>query len=220
MKKAPWTFDLAELAPAVLLFGHLGPSIVKDWPQLFEREASQATTAKMRTLFKKLPPHLTEAQRLSLKPIVDLTDDELSFLTTTFGSKNPIISYLEKREAPFAHYKPVASSSRTVHIPMVIDDDDAMSVDFVYDTDFLGDLPLLTDTDDDENMMEVEQDPAAAAIEGVETVKGFVEVNPRLEKESDDDGDGKFNLIISFFLSKLIIFCRILGRRPSLNADS
>jgi hypothetical protein len=103
MKDAPWTFDLADLAPAVLLFGHLGPVITEDWSGLFEREAVRATTSQMRELYSNLPAGLSQIQRLMLKPMVDLTTEEEALLTTTYGTTvNPIVQYLQDKAAHFA----------------------------------------------------------------------------------------------------------------------
>ncbi|KAJ7814015.1 hypothetical protein B0H14DRAFT_2604459 [Mycena olivaceomarginata] len=102
MKNAPWPFDLADLAPAVLLFGHLGPAIVDNWDSMYNQEAVLATTAEMRDLYRKLPATLTQIQRLSLKPMVDLTSDEKSLLIATYGSTtNPIVRYFQTRSTIF-----------------------------------------------------------------------------------------------------------------------
>ncbi|KAJ7118459.1 hypothetical protein C8R43DRAFT_1241943 [Mycena crocata] len=101
MQNAPRVFDLAEVAHAVLLPGHLGPVIAgKDWNRIFREEAVAATTNSMReNATRNLPGELTSVQTLMFKPVVDLTDDDKATLYAAWGSdKNPIVTYFERKE--------------------------------------------------------------------------------------------------------------------------
>jgi hypothetical protein len=103
MAEAPWPFDLAEIAPAVLLFGNMGPAIVgsqEHWANMYENESQKGTTQAMRTTFERLNRRddLTEIQKLTFKPAVDLTPEERARMVAAFGSDiNPLVEYLEQR---------------------------------------------------------------------------------------------------------------------------
>ncbi|KAJ7712020.1 hypothetical protein B0H14DRAFT_2645516 [Mycena olivaceomarginata] len=94
MKNAPWAFDLADLAPALLLFGHMGPTIASNWQEIYSKEAHQAQAAipaEMKNMQCKLPEHLTPIQILMFKPVTEMTSDELSLFTAEYGSAtNPV----------------------------------------------------------------------------------------------------------------------------------
>ncbi|KAJ7455484.1 hypothetical protein FB451DRAFT_1516146 [Mycena latifolia] len=142
MVDAPWVFDLAELAPTLLLFGHMGPAITgsEKWAHLYETEAEAATTADMRTNFaKNLPASLSEVQRLMFKPAVDLTPGERVLLVDTYGDDvNPLVRYLEQqsratlkgfthhpsRSAPARSAPPRSAPSRSVDAPIPMDIDE------------------------------------------------------------------------------------------------
>ncbi|KAJ6487976.1 hypothetical protein C8R45DRAFT_930180 [Mycena sanguinolenta] len=111
MRHAPWPFDLADLAQALLLHGHMGPAIVADWDQLLEKEGLAATTAEMRTVYaSKLPQELTDHQRLSFKPVVDMTVQEKQLLSCIRGgSTNPVVLYFEDRRKLFPSVKSSSS---------------------------------------------------------------------------------------------------------------
>ncbi|KAF8186518.1 hypothetical protein K438DRAFT_1765291 [Mycena galopus ATCC 62051] len=102
MKNAPWTFDLADLAPALGLFGHMGPGIVDDWTDMYEAEARLAYSVippEMKNLHLRFTgKNLTAVQRLGFKALIDLTTDELDLLTTTYKSAtNPVVAYYQKK---------------------------------------------------------------------------------------------------------------------------
>ncbi|KAJ7148651.1 hypothetical protein C8R43DRAFT_1128882 [Mycena crocata] len=116
---APWVFDLGEVAGAVLLFGHMGPTIVGDgWQDLYDNEAQKATTRQMREWYRlRLPLGLTEVQRLMFKPVVDLTADEHALLVAAHGSDiNPVVRYFrQKSAAVFAPMQVRAASNAALH---------------------------------------------------------------------------------------------------------
>ncbi|KAF8157543.1 hypothetical protein K438DRAFT_1777190 [Mycena galopus ATCC 62051] len=118
-KEAPWTFDLAELAPS-LLFGHMGPAIVDNWDELYEREAILGTTPTMRARYQKLSQvvHLSETQRLMFKPAVDLTVDEITLLKTcTNGDQiNPVVRYFMQKVIALCQWDPTLPASAQLKI--------------------------------------------------------------------------------------------------------
>ncbi|KAJ6540076.1 hypothetical protein DFH09DRAFT_1090082 [Mycena vulgaris] len=90
-------FDLAELTPGLLLYGHLGNLIVGEhWDELLTQ--SKADLKRDRILVEELnvlPAHLTRLQRLSLTPLTHLTEPEIALLRDSFGI-NPITAYFNK----------------------------------------------------------------------------------------------------------------------------
>ncbi|KAK7041314.1 hypothetical protein R3P38DRAFT_3179991 [Favolaschia claudopus] len=103
LNNAPWPFDLADLAPALLMFCHMGPAIVDNWAELYSTEGENTTTEAMRTGARHLPPLLTAVQRLMFKPQPDMSDEEIqslrSALGTTDAEPNPIVRYFAERAA-------------------------------------------------------------------------------------------------------------------------
>ncbi|KAK7025711.1 hypothetical protein R3P38DRAFT_3269397 [Favolaschia claudopus] len=102
MKNAPWPFDLADLAPSLLLHGHMGPGIAENWTQLYREQAGQAVTKDMRENYKKMQkiPSLNNAQQLRFKPMPDMTPEELLVLSSTYGDTNPIVQYFDEKAKP------------------------------------------------------------------------------------------------------------------------
>ncbi|KAJ6602608.1 hypothetical protein DFH09DRAFT_1068992 [Mycena vulgaris] len=90
-------FDLAELMPGLLLYGHLGNLIVGEhWDELLTQ--SKANLKRDHILVEELnalPAHLTRLQRLSLTPLTHLTEPEIALLRDSFGI-NPITAYFNK----------------------------------------------------------------------------------------------------------------------------
>ncbi|KAF8212561.1 hypothetical protein K438DRAFT_1958283 [Mycena galopus ATCC 62051] len=103
MLHAPWPFDLADLAGALLLPGHMGPSIVPEWTLLVEAQGAAATTPEMRSRFRsELPLSLSELQQLAFKSLVDATPLEMHVLNTSRGSAvNPVVQYFERKRRLF-----------------------------------------------------------------------------------------------------------------------
>lgn len=112
MKNAPWPFDLAGLAPALLLFGHMGQAIASNWQEIYSREAHQAQAAipaTMKNMQHRLPEHLSPTQILMFKPVTELTPSELGTLTAKYGSAtNPVVRYFQK--------KAIFSQSTLLHV--------------------------------------------------------------------------------------------------------
>lgn len=92
-------FDFALLAPSVLLYGHLGNLIAGDrWDQL-QLQLSNRALSQDRTIkkeLKELPADLTVIQRLSLTPLILLTEADIALLKQTFGVINPVDAYFSK----------------------------------------------------------------------------------------------------------------------------
>ncbi|KAJ7645769.1 hypothetical protein B0H17DRAFT_1148312 [Mycena rosella] len=97
MKDAPWFFDPGEVAPAILLFDGLGPTLFGDrWQEVLEEEGEKTVTEEMRQFYLRLPKGLSRIQKLSLKPLTDLTGDEYDELVyARGGTVNPLIRYFE-----------------------------------------------------------------------------------------------------------------------------
>ncbi|KAJ7225313.1 hypothetical protein GGX14DRAFT_386232 [Mycena pura] len=213
---APWVFDLAELAPAVLLWGHLGPLIVgrTKWAELYATEAEGATTAVMRERFNKISKRneLSAAQKLTFKPSKDLTPEERSELEAAYGCEelNPVAKYFYKKAgrrstlasqiqiaplplviltllwsvASTSAHRPVGSSVASGLSSEFDEDEDVMLVDDDEDEPFTGELPLLTDSEDESGdeaeAMDVDEESA-----NMNKVDKFVD--PRAEIEEGDD---------------------------------
>lgn len=103
MDDAPSMFDIAEVAEAVVHWGSLGPVLLGDEWEKWSTQQDVVTDA-MRNFNSHLPADLTEVQRLSLKPLPDLTPDEVDFLVKERGdSVNPLVRYLTSNKvAPSA----------------------------------------------------------------------------------------------------------------------
>ncbi|KAJ7107135.1 hypothetical protein C8R44DRAFT_885796 [Mycena epipterygia] len=208
MNGAPWTFDLAELAPAVLLSGHMGPLIVgqEGWNDLYNKQAADATTKEMRALFRnRLPASLSEVQKLAFKPSVDITDADRAVLFAEYGEDdvNPVIRYFEQKTItnPFwMHVAPLRLRKKKKNVSAE-EEVDTMHVDeggsslipleegwFVEDEEendiFMGPLPVLTDTDTDSS----DDDAVADSDPGYEYEEAE-DVDPTLEVEVGEDVD-------------------------------
>ncbi|KAJ7438146.1 hypothetical protein FB451DRAFT_1416394 [Mycena latifolia] len=187
MRDAPHVFDLAELAPAVLLFGHLGPLIVggKDqWNELYEAEAEAGTTNEMRERYRlKLPDSISEIQRLMFKPAFDLTADERALLIAEYkDDMNPIPR--STRGSTLAAHPP------RLPLPEAMEIDEDEDEDGVMEETFMGPLPLLTDSDSDGEEEEEDSDTEEEDEGGISALQN--EVDPTLEvEEGVDDGEWK-----------------------------
>ncbi|KAJ6471508.1 hypothetical protein C8R45DRAFT_1165314 [Mycena sanguinolenta] len=186
MRDAPWPFDLADLAQALLLPGHMGPAIVADWDTLLQKEGLAATTSDIRAVYaSKLPPELTDHQRLTFKPVTDLTDKEVQLLSCIRGgSINPVVQYFEDRTAMFPSYaSPLEPSQPRVDVPGV---EARCTVDYPQPTMQLdqpmdGDCPI------------PDADVAEAHIEIDDLYLGALRSLSDSESESDFDGDDNDN---------------------------
>ncbi|KAF8152708.1 hypothetical protein K438DRAFT_1778447 [Mycena galopus ATCC 62051] len=170
MDDAPWAFDLADLAPAVLLFGHMGPALADNWTDLYRDEASQATTSEMRKRFQRLPHTLTDIQRLSLKPQVDLTEEEIKLTEANephISHTNPVLRYLQekaKSKLPqfFKGKLPVPNSDFETDMDMDMDivypdvDPDVVDPDDLAYNLFEGELSDIEASENSENSGEEE----------------------------------------------------------------
>jgi hypothetical protein len=184
MADAPWPFDLADLAPAVLLFGHLGPVIADNWDSIYAQEAVQATTKEMRDLYNKLPVTLTKKQRLSLKPMVDLSDDEKSFLLATYGSTtNPIVRYFQAKSTTFlSNHRPPKVHTPPLPLPL-----SPIDIELLAKEIFEGELPLLSDDESDDDF----QDEDGSLGDGlddfeVSIIQGTLDADIVDEEEEED----------------------------------
>ncbi|KAJ6603818.1 hypothetical protein B0H10DRAFT_2229680 [Mycena sp. CBHHK59/15] len=191
MKKAPWTFDLAELAPAVLLFGHMGLMIAGDkWPTLFASEAAQGTTTEMRLCHRLLPAGLTAVQKLMFKPAVDLTLEERDLLISECGDDtNHVVRYFQRKKSSNSFYcTPTTAPTRHPHSrpvvlpsPSVDHGEDKMDLETKLFGGglFDGPLPFLTDSEDEgEEEIEIEIEPEVVHQE-------------QEDRDGDDDDDGE-----------------------------
>ncbi|KAJ7429580.1 hypothetical protein FB451DRAFT_1200167 [Mycena latifolia] len=100
MDKAPSFFDAGEVADSILLFDGLGPLLFGgDWEAKLAEEGPLAITQEMRDSWRRLPAGLSRLQRLSLKPLNDLSAEELDYLVAQRGdSVNLLIRYFESLE--------------------------------------------------------------------------------------------------------------------------
>ncbi|KAJ7680770.1 hypothetical protein DFH06DRAFT_1164140 [Mycena polygramma] len=115
-------FDLSNIAPALLQFGHLGDRILdsyrgrslvekKRWANLLANEIpenimtvspkflSKPQKKLRQTLdqfMKTLPDSLSPFQRLALTPTPCLSADEIQLLEAQFGTVNPITKYFQE----------------------------------------------------------------------------------------------------------------------------
>ncbi|KAJ7076903.1 hypothetical protein B0H15DRAFT_805454 [Mycena belliarum] len=104
MNEAPTFFDAAEVAPVLLLFGGWGPLIFgDDWDRTLQeqgklQEQGEGAAVLSNDFFEgaRLPSTLMRAQQLSLKPVTQLSWDELAYLETEHGDAvNPLVRYFE-----------------------------------------------------------------------------------------------------------------------------
>ncbi|KAF8186553.1 hypothetical protein K438DRAFT_2019803 [Mycena galopus ATCC 62051] len=188
MRHAPWPFDLADLTGAVLLPGHMGPAIVSCWHSLVDSQGLAATTPEMRARYRsKLPPGMSEVQRLAFKPIVDMTPFETQMLDATRGSAiNPVVEYLQKRRNMYPSQPNDSLGRMDVDMQCDVWMDSASSV-AVHAT--LGDDNLSTLADDDLSTLGDDdlfaQDAESIAAEAL--FYGALPILTDSECESDDD---------------------------------
>jgi hypothetical protein len=91
-----WAFDVADIADVLLTFGSLGPLLLGNTWEV-ESQNSQAVTADMLEIYRKLPGDLPDIQKLLFKPLPLLEEAELLKLVDTLGdSVNPLVRYLQK----------------------------------------------------------------------------------------------------------------------------
>ncbi|KAF8186853.1 hypothetical protein K438DRAFT_1973059 [Mycena galopus ATCC 62051] len=144
MRDAPWPFDVADIAGALLLPGHMGPAIVPNWDELVASEGLSATTAEMRSRYEtKLPSELSPLQHLAFKPVVDMTAFEMQMLSTSRGSAvNPVVDYFNRFDCYHSHgLFPLKARATHSLSPLDYEDEDD-------DDDILfGGLPSLTDSE-------------------------------------------------------------------------
>ncbi|KAJ7676290.1 hypothetical protein B0H17DRAFT_1140009 [Mycena rosella] len=115
-------FDMANIVPSPLLFGHLGnhiidshlgQSLVEKWrwtalleseiPENFQGHLSPAQSKlckKLQAQLNKLPPSLSPMQRLSLTPVPFLTSDKFSLLKAQFGTNEVLRSMKDQQLWP------------------------------------------------------------------------------------------------------------------------
>ncbi|KAF8125217.1 hypothetical protein K438DRAFT_2002220 [Mycena galopus ATCC 62051] len=217
MVDAPWTLDLAELAPALLLFGHMGPAIVDNWSELYDREASAAPTITSLMRERKLPKWpstipRSKLQELMLKPTTELSLDDINLLKADLGSDvNPVVQYFHQKASHF--HQPIRLSSTltlrgphpprsTSPIPSDVDPilDDAQPIQQIFEEE----LPLLMDSEteegdseededeDDEEEVEIEDedDVEAREIEAEMAAVGNGGDDSDYEEEEGSDGEG------------------------------
>ncbi|KAJ7501852.1 hypothetical protein B0H11DRAFT_1991418 [Mycena galericulata] len=113
-------FDLSNIAPTLLCFGHLGELIVgkKRWTALLKDEipddlmtcnvhflsAGQKKLRKaLHNYVRRLPCDLSPFQRLSLTPIPCLSLEELNLLSLQFGNTNPVAQYFRDYQNEVLH---------------------------------------------------------------------------------------------------------------------
>ncbi|KAK7014568.1 hypothetical protein R3P38DRAFT_3205455 [Favolaschia claudopus] len=220
LNNAPWPFDLADLAPALLMFGHMGPAIVDNWAKLYSTEGEKATTEAMRTRARHLPPSLTMLQRIMFKPQPDMSDEEIQSLRSAFGTTdnaepNPIVRYFAERASyaqkftqselakPYPQRSDPSSSSQSSATQLMSDhaeeseeSENAMTaaaaaleiamelfddvegigdgMDLVDDA-IGGDLPVLTDSEEEEDdLMEEEPEDDADDLMEQEPLEPWV----------------------------------------------
>ncbi|KAJ7136216.1 hypothetical protein C8R46DRAFT_1322379 [Mycena filopes] len=88
-------FDPGEVAQAILVFDGLGPLLFRDWEAVLRVHGQAAVTDDIRSFYNHLPGSLTRLERLSLKPLPQLTSDERDELISLRGSSvNPLVRYL------------------------------------------------------------------------------------------------------------------------------
>ncbi|KAK7015992.1 hypothetical protein R3P38DRAFT_2786387 [Favolaschia claudopus] len=202
MKDAPWTVDLADLAPSLLLFGHTGPGIVDNWSELFAREGQAAVTPEMRDVPRKLSSFLSLSplQQLMFKPLPDMTKAEIDMLKSKFGTVNPIVQYFQdkadwaKQYPNFFAPRPPQPTEPTdedemeeeeeeedEEMEMDVDDDDKV---IVFDDD-LSDLTSLGEDDDEVVLIDDDGIPLYPAKE----VEGGDEndIDEEVSQKSDSD---------------------------------
>ncbi|KAJ7508976.1 hypothetical protein B0H11DRAFT_1901747 [Mycena galericulata] len=113
-------FDLSNIAPTLLCFGHLRELIVgqKRWTALLKDEipddlmtcnihflsAGQKKLRKaLHNYVRRLPCDLSPFQRLSLTPIPCLSLEELNLLSLQFGNTNPVAQYFRDYQNEVLH---------------------------------------------------------------------------------------------------------------------
>ncbi|KAJ7021570.1 hypothetical protein C8F04DRAFT_1195335 [Mycena alexandri] len=91
MAKAPLFFDPGEVTVAILLFDDLGgPLLFEDWEEVSQNEGMLALK-EIRYFYDHLPDSLTRLERLSLKPLLLLTNlEHTELVAIRGGSVNPL----------------------------------------------------------------------------------------------------------------------------------
>ncbi|KAF8184077.1 hypothetical protein K438DRAFT_1766523 [Mycena galopus ATCC 62051] len=183
MQHAPWPFDLADLAGALLLPGHMGPAIVPNWDDLLASEAVSATTPEMRTRYEsKLPSTLSLLQRLAFKPIVDMSSTESQMLASARGGShklNPVVEYFA---LPFFPVKLSTRRANTSILPGPLDASDGTFTDANLSD---SDTDTQSDTDTDaQSETGMQEDPPFQDLD--------IDTNAGDEMEMDVDMDDIF----------------------------
>ncbi|KAJ7826066.1 hypothetical protein B0H14DRAFT_3145039 [Mycena olivaceomarginata] len=205
MKNAPWPFDLADLAPALLLFGHMGQAIASNWQEIYSREAHQAQAAipaTMKNMQHRLPEHLSPTQILMFKPVTELTTVRAWYLNCEIRQCYKSCCAIFPEESHFLAIDFAPCSDFDFTFDFVFDFVDfAFEVfdcvsDSAYFKALLGDLPLLTDDEveeDEDAEPEPVPEPDAAHVK-----PGFaIVLDPLFEREEDSDNDEEPLTLIS-----------------------
>ncbi|KAJ7250522.1 hypothetical protein B0H12DRAFT_1072110 [Mycena haematopus] len=164
MADAPSTFDIGEVADAVLNFDGLGPTLLgSDWE--WQSKLQAAVTPQMRKFYQRLLPDLSTVQRLSLKPLPDLTPSELALVVKARGDTvNPLVQYWMDSKPP------TVSANQVVDSDSDLDNSESMlseesELTELTDEGDTSELTELTDEDDsDLNTMDIDVDLEPAPI--------------------------------------------------------
>ncbi|KAF7340750.1 hypothetical protein MSAN_02103400 [Mycena sanguinolenta] len=100
MSKVTIPFELTNVRSAVLRFGHLGPSICREWwPSILQEMNHDANTLRLILKeYDKLAQRLDRDTLLSFKPTFLLSEQEIDQLTRVFGwAENPIATFFSKK---------------------------------------------------------------------------------------------------------------------------
>ncbi|KAJ7145315.1 hypothetical protein C8R43DRAFT_953393 [Mycena crocata] len=190
MQDAPWVFDLGEVAGAVLLFGHMGPTIVGDgWQDLYDNEAQKATTRQMQEWYFRqksaavfAPMQVRAASNTALHAIQAKVIKAIAKAEKARAKK----ANQKKAAAQASLQASTSASTSQLQNNMDIDDDDAI----------FGELPMLTETEDGSDGEEV-RDMAADLEEEVEEeviVEEVAFIDPAEETEVDETEEGRMGM--------------------------
>ncbi|KAJ7790648.1 hypothetical protein B0H14DRAFT_2625822 [Mycena olivaceomarginata] len=123
-------------------------------------------------------------QRLSLKPMVDLSDDEKSFLLATYGSTtNPIVRYFQAKSTTFlSNHRPPKVHTPPLPLPL-----SPIDIELLAKEIFEGELPLLSDDESDDDF----QDEDGSLGDGlddfeVSIIQGTLDADIVDEEEEED----------------------------------
>ncbi|KAJ7238791.1 hypothetical protein B0H12DRAFT_1075217 [Mycena haematopus] len=164
MADAPSTFDIGEVADAVLNFDGLGPTLLgSDWE--WQSKLQAAVTPQMRKFYQRLLPDLSTVQRLSLKPLPDLTPSELALVVKARGDTvNPLVRYwMDSKPPTVSANQVVDSDSDSDNSESMLSEESELTE--LTDEGDTSELTELTDEDDsDLNTMDIDVDLEPAPI--------------------------------------------------------